>query len=317
MNYAIRLPVAFVLGRRSRHSCSGACGSWSAATVDFGDLKPAVKIDFSRAAPRHRSGDEARRKSFSRNRKRRRRFRRSRASAERHRQRQCQFGERVVRYRGTSVTAFRSVPTVTSFRWCGSTPNTRTGPASAASRVGYRCSSRSRRQGPWQDQKVVDADPKGLFESAALEAIGRWKYNPKVVDGRAMERRGVHGRIDVQVGEIDVRPSIALAVGLVALSAFSLVAMQDSASAAEEKSGKREAPPIDISTGKKLNEAIEALNAQKYAEAKAILEHMNMEKLSPYEQSRVLSDQGVDRRRAERLRRCPQEHAGARSRRAD
>jgi protein TonB len=41
------------------------------------------------------------------------------------------------------------------------------------------------------DAKVVDADPKGLFERAALEAIGRWKYNPKVVDGRAMERRGV------------------------------------------------------------------------------------------------------------------------------
>jgi len=41
------------------------------------------------------------------------------------------------------------------------------------------------------DPKVVDADPKGLFERAALEAIGRWKYNPKVVDGRPMERRGV------------------------------------------------------------------------------------------------------------------------------
>jgi len=41
------------------------------------------------------------------------------------------------------------------------------------------------------DQKVVDADPKGIFDRAALEAIGRWKYNPKVVDGRAMERRGV------------------------------------------------------------------------------------------------------------------------------
>ena len=41
------------------------------------------------------------------------------------------------------------------------------------------------------DQKVVDADPKGIFDRAALDAIGRWKYNPKVVDGRAMERRGV------------------------------------------------------------------------------------------------------------------------------
>ena len=45
--------------------------------------------------------------------------------------------------------------------------------------------------GTVSDQKVVDADPKGLFERAALDAIGRWKYNPKVVDGRAMERRGV------------------------------------------------------------------------------------------------------------------------------
>ncbi len=84
-----------------------------------------------------------------------------------------------------------------------------------------------------------------------------------------------------------MRPSIALAVGLVALGSFSLVALQDSAFAAEEKSGKREAPPIDVSTGKKLNEAIEALNAQKYADAKALLDKMNMEKLSPYEQSRV------------------------------
>ncbi len=45
--------------------------------------------------------------------------------------------------------------------------------------------------------------------------------------------------------------------------------LHDSAFAAEEKSGKREAPPIDVSTGKTLNEAIEALNAQKYDDAKA------------------------------------------------
>ncbi len=39
--------------------------------------------------------------------------------------------------------------------------------------------------------KVVDADPKGMFDRAAVTAISRWKYNPKVVDGRAQERRGV------------------------------------------------------------------------------------------------------------------------------
>jgi len=69
------------------------------------------------------------------------------------------------------------------------------------------------------------------------------------------------------------------------LAALGLATLSDPVYAAEE--GKREAPPIDVSTGKRLNEAIEALNAQKYADAKAILSKMNMEKLSPYEQSRV------------------------------
>jgi periplasmic protein TonB len=45
--------------------------------------------------------------------------------------------------------------------------------------------------GTVKDPKVVDAEPKGLFERAALEAISRWKYNPKVEEGRAVERRGV------------------------------------------------------------------------------------------------------------------------------
>jgi protein TonB len=45
--------------------------------------------------------------------------------------------------------------------------------------------------GTVKDPKVVDAEPKGLFEKAALEAISRWKYNPKVEEGRAVERRGI------------------------------------------------------------------------------------------------------------------------------
>ena len=61
----------------------------------------------------------------------------------------------------------------------------------AASRVGCRCEFTITPAGTVADAKVVDADPKGLFEKAALDAIARWKYNPKVVDGRAMERRGV------------------------------------------------------------------------------------------------------------------------------
>ena len=77
-----------------------------------------------------------------------------------------------------------------------------------------------------------------------------------------------------------------IAAGLVVLG-IGVASLPDGASAAEEKEGKREAPQIDVSTGKKLNEAIEALNAQKYDEAKADLAKMNLEKLSPYEKSRV------------------------------
>ena len=57
------------------------------------------------------------------------------------------------------------------------------------------------------------------------------------------------------------------------------------ANSAEEK--KREAPQIDAATGKRLNEAIEAVNAEKFNDAKAALAKLNMEKLSPYEKSRV------------------------------
>jgi len=45
--------------------------------------------------------------------------------------------------------------------------------------------------GTVKDLKVIDSEPKGLFEDAATKAIMRWKYNPKVEEGRAVERRGI------------------------------------------------------------------------------------------------------------------------------
>jgi tetratricopeptide (TPR) repeat protein len=49
------------------------------------------------------------------------------------------------------------------------------------------------------------------------------------------------------------------------------------------------APPsnIDVATAKALNTAIEALNMEKYAEAQAAIGTLNLEKLSPYERSKV------------------------------
>jgi len=38
--------------------------------------------------------------------------------------------------------------------------------------------------------KVLEAKPKGLFEAAAVTAVMRWKFKPKVVNGQAVAQRG-------------------------------------------------------------------------------------------------------------------------------
>jgi protein TonB len=45
--------------------------------------------------------------------------------------------------------------------------------------------------GAVKDAVVVAADPPGLFDEAALRSIARWRYNPKVEGGVAVERVGV------------------------------------------------------------------------------------------------------------------------------
>src|SRR5215471_349489 len=53
--------------------------------------------------------------------------------------------------------------------------------------------------GTVKDATVVDADPKGMFDEAALKAIARWRYNPKVEGGVAVERVGVQTIIRFQL----------------------------------------------------------------------------------------------------------------------
>ena len=43
--------------------------------------------------------------------------------------------------------------------------------------------------------RVVDASPRGVFEKNALKAIERWRYRPAVMDGQAVERRGLRVRL--------------------------------------------------------------------------------------------------------------------------
>ena len=43
--------------------------------------------------------------------------------------------------------------------------------------------------------RVVDASPRGVFEKNALKAIERWRYRPAVMEGQAVERRGLRVRL--------------------------------------------------------------------------------------------------------------------------
>jgi periplasmic protein TonB len=53
--------------------------------------------------------------------------------------------------------------------------------------------------GTVKDAIVVNAEPKNIFDDAALKAIARWRYNPKVEGGVAVERVGVQTIIRFQL----------------------------------------------------------------------------------------------------------------------
>src|SRR6185503_8242438 len=53
--------------------------------------------------------------------------------------------------------------------------------------------------GTVKDPTVVNAEPKGMFDDAALKAIARWRYNPRVEGGVAVERVGVETIIRFQL----------------------------------------------------------------------------------------------------------------------
>jgi protein TonB len=49
--------------------------------------------------------------------------------------------------------------------------------------------------GTIRDPEVVESKPPGVFDREAVRAVERWKYNPKVEEGVAVERRGVQVRL--------------------------------------------------------------------------------------------------------------------------
>ncbi len=188
MTPAIRLPFAFVFGLLFATGLFWAMWSAVTGTGDFSDLKPALKIDFT--VLKQDSETETKREKLI--------------------QPKPQKLPDIPQISSTSTGIDSSGVSVATPTF----DTTGMGQISVGSdrdviplvRINPEYPQRARSRGieGWvqveftispagtvADAKVVDADPKGLFEKAAIEAISRWKYNPKVVDGRAMERRGV------------------------------------------------------------------------------------------------------------------------------
>ena len=55
------------------------------------------------------------------------------------------------------------------------------------------------KQGAVKDVYVIEANPEGIFEQAAMDAAMKFKYKPRVVNGEATEVSGVQNRITFQI----------------------------------------------------------------------------------------------------------------------
>jgi protein TonB len=53
--------------------------------------------------------------------------------------------------------------------------------------------------GTIKDARVLQAQPPGIFDEAAVRAVSRWKYNPKIEGGVAVERPGIKVRLDFKL----------------------------------------------------------------------------------------------------------------------
>ena len=53
--------------------------------------------------------------------------------------------------------------------------------------------------GTVKDAEVVASEPGNVFDRAAINAVRKWKYNPKIEDGKPVERPGVKVRLDFEM----------------------------------------------------------------------------------------------------------------------
>jgi protein TonB len=55
--------------------------------------------------------------------------------------------------------------------------------------------------GTTKDHVIVEAQPSGIFDRAAIQAAAKFKYKPRVVDGVAIEVPGVQNKITFLIEE--------------------------------------------------------------------------------------------------------------------
>ena len=89
------------------------------------------------------------------------------------------------------------------------------------------------------------------------------------------------------VARINRRALRAAVVGLALVAVTPAFAQSSSSQRNNGQSNASSAPAIDVATAKALNAAIDALNMGKYDEARAALAPLKVDKLSPYEHSRL------------------------------
>jgi len=51
------------------------------------------------------------------------------------------------------------------------------------------------------DPRVLASEPSTIFNSAALRAVKKWRYNPKLVDGRPVARKGIKQKLTFQLSK--------------------------------------------------------------------------------------------------------------------
>ncbi|QYJ87435.1 energy transducer TonB [Shewanella mesophila] len=49
------------------------------------------------------------------------------------------------------------------------------------------------------DVEVINADPKRVFDKEAKRALKKWKYKPKIVDGKALKQTGMTVQLDFKL----------------------------------------------------------------------------------------------------------------------